>query len=116
MRSPLAALRILFPLFELLDHLALLRILGRPLGGIHARGGVSLFPLGNLVTCLGVRLVPLALLYVAIAVYAHALSFPARLSGCIDSLLLKSYPLSCDQAAPVWCHGSWSAPRSREPP
>ena len=70
MRCPLAVLGILFPLFELLDDLALLRILGRPLGGIHARGGVSLFPLGNLVTRLGVRLVPLALLYITEAVYA----------------------------------------------
>src|SRR5918994_4801325 len=29
--------------------------------------------------------------------------------------LPKSHSLSCDLAAPVWCRGSWYAPRSREP-
>src|SRR5918994_385249 len=29
--------------------------------------------------------------------------------------LPKSHSLSCDLAAPVWCRGSWCAPRSREP-
>src|SRR5919107_1580457 len=96
------------------------RVLGRSLRGLHARGGVSFLPLGNLLTSLGVGLVPLALLYVTEAVYAHALSLPALPSGsllsdCSNSLLLKSHSLSCDQAAPGRSLGSCCAPRNREP-
>src|SRR3712207_72635 len=65
----------MLPLLELLHDLALLLALGRLLGGLQARGGISLLALGNPVACLGVRLVSLALLYVAEAVYAHAFSF-----------------------------------------
>ena len=71
------ALGVLVVLLELLQNPALLFILGGPLGGLQAGGDVSLPLFGNLVASLGVSLVPLALLYVAPAVYAHALA-PSR--------------------------------------
>src|SRR5215207_1849853 len=63
------------PLLEFLDDVTLLLVLGRPLGSCHARGLISLLALGDLVARLSVRLVPLALFYVAPAVYAHASPF-----------------------------------------
>jgi hypothetical protein len=61
-RSPLAVLGILIPLFELLDDLA---------GPSEASTGEEMFPfsLGDLVIRVGVRLGPLALLYFTRAVY-----------------------------------------------
>src|SRR5215212_5975137 len=71
----LGLLLALLELLELLYDLSLLGILVRPFGGPQAGGGVPLLALGNLLAGLGVRLVPLALLYGAPAVYAHAFSF-----------------------------------------
>src|SRR5215207_1856968 len=114
MRSPLAVLGIVIPLFELLDDLA---------GPSEASTREEMFPfsLGDLVTRLGFRLGPLALLYFTKAVYTYALSFPALASdslpsGCIDSLFSKSRSLSCDLTARGPSLGSWCAPHSREPP
>src|SRR3712207_2165323 len=77
-------------------------------------GGTSLLPLRNLVTRLGVRLVPLALLYVTKAVYACASPFRPTVDS-FEPTLLKSLPLSCDRAARGSCRGSCCAPRSHAP-
>src|SRR5215207_3591520 len=73
--APRRLSRVPFLFLEPLDDVALLRIPGRPLGRLLARGGVPLLPFGDLVARLGVRLVSPAFLYVAKAVYAHAFSF-----------------------------------------
>src|SRR5215204_570631 len=114
MRSPLAVLGIVIPLFEHLDDLA---------GPSEAstREEMSPFSLGDLVVRVGIRLGSLALLDFTRGVYTYALSFPAIVSdslpsGCIDSLLSRSRSLSCDPAAPGSSLGSCCAPHSREPP
>jgi hypothetical protein len=60
-----------FPLLSFLDDLALLFVLRRAFRSLQAGRGVTLIVLGDLVASLGFRLVPLALLYVAPAVFAH---------------------------------------------
>src|SRR5829696_5347611 len=62
-------------LLELLEDLALLLIFRGPFGGPQAGGVVAVLVGGELLAGLGVGLVPLALLYVAPAVYSHAFSF-----------------------------------------
>ena len=53
--SPVERLRVLFPLFELLDDLTLLVVLGRLVGGLHARGLVSFRLTRNLSRHVGIR-------------------------------------------------------------
>src|SRR3712207_4704650 len=89
-------LRLFLPLLELLDDLALLVALSRPLGRLQTGGGVTLFAFGELVARLGVRLVPLALLYVAPAIYAHPLP-PGRVGrrgSCGYALVVPGSPAS----------------------
>src|SRR5215212_5291618 len=89
-----------FPFPELLDDLALL-VLGRPFGGLQAGGGVPLLLLGDLVTRLGIRLVPLALLHVAKAVYAHGFSFPNVRTSIGASFQHLLYPLQAEPRHPI---------------
>src|SRR5215211_5817407 len=60
---------------QLLDNLALLRVLLGSFGGLHTGGGVALLVGGELVASLGVGFISLTLLKVAPAIYAHAFSF-----------------------------------------
>src|SRR5918994_2389392 len=74
--------RLRVPFLEPLQNPLLLGVLGRSLGGLDAGGSVSLLVFGELVASLGIRLVPLALLYAAApAVYAHAFTSLSRTNG-----------------------------------